>query len=203
VPDWLRDLDERAFLWLNRTLHDLDGGPLGDVLRFADAMGSWCAIVVIGIASAFVGPAGRGRLRRSLRVVVGGVALVALVRGGKAWIDRARPQRVLSTAFEEGRAFTAFAESLSKGGFPSGHAATAFLGATLLSVWASRAGASKAVLALIWTLAGLAGLARVYSGAHFPLDVVAGAVAGVLAGLLGIFAGDRLLHDRGAKPTEP
>jgi len=61
--------------------------------------------------------------------------------------------------------------------FPSGHAATSFACATVLCVLAPR-------LAPVFVLLACAiGFSRVYVGVHYPLDVVAGAVLGVLVGL--------------------
>jgi uncharacterized membrane protein YbhN (UPF0104 family)/membrane-associated phospholipid phosphatase len=61
--------------------------------------------------------------------------------------------------------------------FPSGHAMIAFGIATLLTPYLGRRGRL-----VVWTLAGLNGLARIYLGAHNPLDVVCGAAAGLLLG---------------------
>jgi undecaprenyl-diphosphatase len=59
------------------------------------------------------------------------------------------------------------------GSFPSGHAATSFACATVLSVFAPRLAPGFLVLA------AAIGFSRVYVGVHYPLDVVGGAVVGV------------------------
>jgi undecaprenyl-diphosphatase len=61
--------------------------------------------------------------------------------------------------------------------FPSGHAATSFACATVLSVLAPRLAPGFVLLACA------IGFSRVYVGVHYPLDVVAGAILGVLVGL--------------------
>lgn len=65
--------------------------------------------------------------------------------------------------------------------FPSGHAARAFLiavvGTALAPPW---------LAAVLWVWAPLVALARVAMGVHYLSDILAGAVLGVLVGLLGL-----------------
>ena len=58
--------------------------------------------------------------------------------------------------------------------FPSGHAATSFAAATILSFARPRWAPVFYVLALA------VGFSRVYVGVHYPLDIVGGAVLGVV-----------------------
>jgi undecaprenyl-diphosphatase len=67
--------------------------------------------------------------------------------------------------------------------FPSGHAIIAFGIATLLTPYLGRWGRVA-----VWTLAGMNGVARVYLGAHNPLDIVCGGAAGVVLGVLLTYA---------------
>ncbi|MCX6078822.1 MAG: phosphatase PAP2 family protein [Chloroflexi bacterium] len=64
--------------------------------------------------------------------------------------------------------------------FPSGHAARSFLVAVLASllgpVW---------LAVILWIWAPLVSLARVAMGVHYVSDVIAGAIVGVLAAILG------------------
>lgn len=66
-------------------------------------------------------------------------------------------------------------------GYPSGHAAQAFLIAYLLNSYLA---APWYVQAGLYGLAGFVAWSRVYVGAHFPADVVAGAAIGFLLGVL-------------------
>jgi undecaprenyl-diphosphatase len=62
--------------------------------------------------------------------------------------------------------------------FPSGHTATAFAGATVLSAFAPR------YRLAFYALACLIAFSRLYNGVHYPTDVLAGAVLGVATALL-------------------
>jgi membrane-associated phospholipid phosphatase len=62
-------------------------------------------------------------------------------------------------------------------GFPSGHTALAFaVAAVLHPLLPPRA------RWVVWLLAGAVGLARMYVGVHWPMDVVGGAALGLLIG---------------------
>ena len=60
------------------------------------------------------------------------------------------------------------------GSFPSGHATVAFACATILALAVPR------LAPPLFALAGLVAWSRVYVGVHYPLDVLAGAVLGVV-----------------------
>jgi undecaprenyl-diphosphatase len=59
--------------------------------------------------------------------------------------------------------------------FPSGHAATSFACAATLARFAPRR-----VAVILYVLAALIAYSRVYVGVHYPLDVIGGAVLGLL-----------------------
>jgi undecaprenyl-diphosphatase len=70
--------------------------------------------------------------------------------------------------------------------FPSGHTATSFAAATVLSFYAPRWRVP------FFLLATLIGISRIYNGMHYPTDVLAGALLGVLTALLLLEAIPRL-----------
>ena len=67
--------------------------------------------------------------------------------------------------------------------FPSGHTSQSFFIATLI-VQHFHAGVAAAIL--LYTIALLVAVTRMYVGAHYPRDVLAGAILGSAWGLLGV-----------------
>lgn len=66
--------------------------------------------------------------------------------------------------------------------FPSGHTAAAFVVATVVGL------SLTGLLVLLTVVAMLIGVSRVYLGVHYPSDVAAGAMLGVLSGVVAITA---------------
>jgi membrane-associated phospholipid phosphatase len=73
------------------------------------------------------------------------------------------------------------------GSFPSGHASgsfcvAAFIATALPDVWPASAWRARSVAAATLAVAALVALSRVYLGAHFPSDVLAGSLMGACFG---------------------
>lgn len=103
--------------------------------------------------------------------------------GLKALIDRPRP----TVRYAEPKALVPVPHDAS---FPSGHAATSFAGATILSFSFPR------LAPVFYLLAAAVAFSRVYVGVHYPLDVIGGAVLGTLVAL-----GVRYLVRRARRPV--
>ena len=89
----------------------------------------------------------------------------------KVLIARPRPFTVLANVILLGPMDKSYS-------FPSNHAVTAFMAASLF------AGRFKKMGALFYSLAVLVAFSRVYIGVHYPSDVICGAVIGIIIGSL-------------------
>ena len=142
-------------------------------------------VLVVPVVALLAGATKRFRL--AIAAAVAGVGVWLLAKVIKEAAERGRPAELLAGV--ELRNAPA-----AGGGFISGHAAVAFAMATVATPYLPRWGR-----AIVWTLAAAVAVARVYVGAHLPLDVVGGAAFGVAVGLLAnaLFGTTRTASDAG------
>jgi undecaprenyl-diphosphatase len=124
--------------------------------------------VVIGATAAGRRPNLRPLLWQAMLAVALAHVTVDLVL--KPSIARSRPFEAILDARVVGARPTTYS-------FPSGHAASAVAGAFVTTLMVPQA------RALLWALAALIALSRVYVGVHYPLDVLVGALVGLAVGV--------------------
>lgn len=121
----------------------------------------------------------QGRSKNRWQVLVtdamAAAMMATVVNGMKYGINRTRPNG-------------------GRGSFPSGHTATAFMGATLLaheyghkSVWIPIAG---------YSVATATGVLRILNNKHYASDVLVGAAIGIVSAELAYWATDAIFNDR-------
>jgi membrane-associated phospholipid phosphatase len=145
-------------------------------------IGSGIASLAIGLILFLTGD----RLM-AYELILGTLTLWIVVELVKALVRRPRPIfRVTQTrivGFQAvGRPFT------------SRHTSQVFFMATLLP---QHFHASAWIVFLLYTVALLVGITRMYVGAHYPRDVLAGAILGSAWGLLGVLVDGYLLNGIG------
>ena len=111
------------------------------------------------------------RLRLAAALAAATMLKVSLEDAAKIFVQRNRPAETLPDVILRGQSA---AHGLS---FPSGHAMAIFAIAALVAPYFK-----SRWQVLPWALAAAVCLSRLYLGAHFPLDVVAGAGLGMFIG---------------------
>ncbi|MCK4905304.1 phosphatase PAP2 family protein [bacterium] len=108
-------------------------------------------------------------LRVFLSVLLAGIGGGIVVHLLKLGIDASRPLAIFPDAHFLG-------EPLKMGSFPSGHTQLCFSTAVIL------AKEYKKNWKLFYLWAFIVGYSRIYVGAHFPMDIIAGGIIGYLSG---------------------
>lgn len=155
----------------------------------------WANLTVLGdgaVTLALTLPIIRRSPRRFWASLIAAILVTVLVQGGKHLFSLPRPLSVIepSQFFQTGPKL--FAVS-----FPSGHTAAIF---TLVGIWVMSLSGHYLLRTLLFMLAILVGMSRVMVGVHWPMDVLAGMLAGWLSAYAGLWLSARLgwdTHNRG------
>jgi membrane-associated phospholipid phosphatase len=160
-------LDRAAYRAVAEVSTPLLDGPLRRVAHFANFSKPW--FVVAGVLALFGGP--RGRKAAVTGVAAIGVTSFVVNQPMKLARERRRPDR-RQLGVPESR----WVQMPSTTSFPSGHAASA--AAFAVSVGDVVPGLKLPLRAA----AAVVAFSRVYTGVHYPGDVLAGATVGTLVG---------------------
>lgn len=163
---WAHSVDTPE--WDREGVAAVHGWPdgLGAVLWPAMQLGNRAvALAIIGVIGLLVG-------RRA--------GLIALAAVFSAWLSAVSLKAVVRRPRPDASDLDGPAREITDGwAFPSGHASIAFAVATIVALslphrWRS----------VLFVVAPLAAVARIYHGVHFPSDVVAGAALGTTCSLV-------------------
>jgi undecaprenyl-diphosphatase len=178
-------LDLAIFRWINEHRNPLLDGVLGVV----SALGEMSAVWLLSCVVMFL--FGRKEQKRAAVVflvsllILDGLAVAAI----KGLWQRPRPYLALAGVHKFGVAW-------KSSSFPSGHAYSSAMAAVIFGA------KFRQWLLPLALFAGLTCYSRPYLGMHYPSDVLAGAVIGVLVGLLALRIEKSLEREReSAKPA--
>jgi len=172
----------------------LSRGPgwLAGSVRDVTALGSIAVLALVTLAAL-----GYAALRGNPRLAL----LLLFAAGGGFAVNHA-----LKTAFDRPRPALPHVSSVKSYSFPSGHAmvsATVYLSlAAVLATREKRRLLKGYLLGVGALLTGLVGLSRVYLGFHYPSDVVAGWLAGLVWAVLCALATRAVLGVRAERAAD-
>ena len=177
----LLEMDGQLLLWIRETF----GNPVLDrIMIFISSLANKGMLWIgIGVVLLLLGVNGRKWSERGLLVLLS-LALNAVVCNLwlKPMVARTRPYDLLG--------YEILVRRLGDYSFPSGHTSASFAAATALYAIDRRWGTAAYILAV------LIGFSRLYLGVHFPTDVLAGAVIGILAAKAAQWILEKKLHFR-------
>jgi membrane-associated phospholipid phosphatase len=168
-----------------RLFNELPGALHGAVWPVMQ-LGNVIAAPVLAVAALLA-----RRFRLAIGLAASGLLVWLLAKVIKDLVERGRPAELLSEVVRRD------APRVGQG-YPSGHAAVAVALAAVASPYLNRP-----LKIVVWVLAAGVCVARVYVGAHLPLDVVGGAAFGLAVGALSnlvLGAPDRVRATSSAAP---
>ena len=164
IINFLIKLDKELFLFLNLKLQNRF---LDFLMPFITEFKNWRIFFFLIMLAMLIFGRKKERIAAVLVLIVLGIADSSVNLLLKSWIGRVRPCNV----FPEVHLLAGCSHS---GSFPSSHAANIFAAGTILTFFYRR-------VWLIWlAIAVTVSFSRIYVGVHYPLDVLGGAIYGIL-----------------------
>ncbi|MCD6320216.1 MAG: phosphatase PAP2 family protein [Candidatus Desulfofervidaceae bacterium] len=165
----LLSYDKTLFLWFNNHL----ASPwLDPIFYFLNCLGNgWVLAIITGVSLWLYQPRifEKHWMWMMIAMLLSGLVVVLI----KDWVGRPRPLATFAPLIQAGKVYIHnIGPALKARSFPSGHTQTAFAVATYLALVFRRAAP------IFILIASLVGLARIYAGVHYPLDVLVGAAIG-------------------------
>jgi membrane-associated phospholipid phosphatase len=151
-----------VFRWLNG-LPDFLSGLLWAFMQLGNLVAVPAAVIVAVLLR---------RIRLAAALGLAGSVVWLLAKQVKQIVERGRPAELINEVVLRNA-------PVAGNGYISGHAAVAFALVAVITPYLGRRGRI-----VVWVLAGVVCLGRVYVGAHLPLDVVGGAAFGFAIGSL-------------------
>ncbi len=166
-PLWL--WNQKSFLWVNHFAESKLDYVFGWTTYFGNV-----AILLPTIFLYLLIWDRKQPLKNFLLVCLATIGASGLGQWLKTLAHHPRPFLYFSDQMERGQAavHVLFGLVKSHSSFPSGHVVAIFAAATALVYLYGRR------VRFLYLLAALVGISRIYVGAHFPLDVIAGAAVG-------------------------
>ena len=161
--------DQKIFFWVNR----FAGSGLDPIFGWTTVFGN----ISVLLAAIFLGLLiwdARGIFKKFPPILLSVISAAAVGQWIKHATHRPRPLLYFSDAIVNGQVVvhTLFKPIRNYFSFPSGHAVVVFAAVTALVYLYGRKARP------LYFLAALVGISRVYVGAHFPSDVIGGALIG-------------------------
>lgn len=170
---------DHAILQFFRDLHESAGGFFDPFFKFITLLGDeGIALIIFAVVLLFFKKTRRAGLSAVIAIIIGAIITNLIL---KNVIDRLRPYDSSEQYYQW--FVEVFNSGLSDKSFPSGHATATFALVTALFLAGDR---RYSWLGFIFGI--LMAISRVYLVVHYPTDVIAGMIVGIISGICGYYS---------------